>query len=166
MAAALALAVVLALPGGGAGSPSVTAAAGLGGRAATLAAPRVDPAHPKLLDRRVQGVAFPEWAHMFGWRHTGARLDRLNGRSASTVYYAKGDKRIAYTILSGRAVPAPPTAGRATRGPVKLRTLAAGPRKVVTWTRRGHTCVLSGARVPHDVLLKLAAWRGAGAVRF
>jgi hypothetical protein len=36
----------------------------------------------------------------------------------------------------------------------------------VTWLRLGHSCVLSGEDVDRDVLLKLAAWKGAGSVPF
>jgi hypothetical protein len=36
----------------------------------------------------------------------------------------------------------------------------------VTWLREGRTCVLSGADVPREELLALAAWKGEGTVSF
>jgi hypothetical protein len=37
---------------------------------------------------------------------------------------------------------------------------------VVTWTRDGRTCVLSGVGVDDETLVKLAVWNGEGAVSF
>jgi hypothetical protein len=39
-------------------------------------------------------------------------------------------------------------------------------RRVVTWQRRHHTCVLSGDSVDTATLTKLAAWKGRGTVVF
>jgi hypothetical protein len=40
-------------------------------------------------------------------------------------------------------------------------------RRVVTWERDGHTCVLSAPlAVPEQKLLDLAAWKGDGKVPF
>jgi hypothetical protein len=38
--------------------------------------------------------------------------------------------------------------------------------QVLTWLRRGHTCVLSGRGVRLDALLKLAVWRGRGRIPY
>jgi hypothetical protein len=37
---------------------------------------------------------------------------------------------------------------------------------VVTWMRRGQTCVLSGTATSQATLLHLAAWRGGGGIPY
>src|SRR5918992_1481595 len=74
-------------------------AAALGQRPAVEPAPR--PATAKLLDRQAAGLSFPDWSQKFGWRATGARTDTLAGRRMTTVFYVKGARRIAYTIVGG-----------------------------------------------------------------
>jgi hypothetical protein len=41
------------------------------------------------------------WSEEFGWRQVGSRMDPLDGRRAETVFYERGHRRIAYTIVSG-----------------------------------------------------------------
>jgi anti-sigma factor RsiW len=163
--AAAALIVALTLPSGTPGAPSVVQAATLATRAPTAAAP-VDPAQPKLLQARNAGVPFPNWLAKFGWRAVGARSDELRGRHVVTVFYEKKGKRIGYSIVSGRQLETPAGADVATREGTRLWSVGRDGRLIVTWQRGGHSCVLSGAHVPRDVLLKLAAWKGKGAVRF
>jgi hypothetical protein len=52
------------------------------------------------------------------------------------------------------------------RGGVVAHTYSDGHRLVLTWLRRGHTCVLSGAGVQRDAMLRLAAWRSHGEVPY
>ena len=113
------------------------------------------------------GVPFPYWEDRFGWHATGTRTDRLDGRLLTTVFYRRGAERIAYTIVSGNALP-PVTAARTTvRGGTLLAGSMSGGRPVVTWLRRGHTCVLSGGRgVSLGALLQLAGWRSRGRIPF
>jgi hypothetical protein len=131
-----------------------------------VAAVGIDPRQPRLLEQRVQKVSFPNLRAKFGWRAVGARADELDGRRTRTVFYAKGGRRIAYTIVAGDALDQPGGARRTVAGGVELRTLRAGDRVAVTWRRQGHTCVLSGTRVDAATLRELAAWKGMGAVRF
>jgi hypothetical protein len=50
---------------------------------------------------------------------------------------------------------------------VKLFITTDKGRRIVTWTRNGHTCVLSApVSVPEPKLLALAAWKGKGGVPF
>jgi hypothetical protein len=160
--AVAALAAVLVLPSGAPGGPSVVEAAALGQRPAVEPAPR--PATAKLLDRQAAGLPFPDWSQKFGWRATGARTDTLAGRRMTTVFYAKGARRIAYTIVGGAALDEPDGSDRVVEG-TRVRLVRARPPALVTWQRRGHTCVLSGTADP-ETLRKLAAWRGMGAVAF
>jgi hypothetical protein len=164
-AAAAAVLVLVALPEG-AGGPSVAEAATLATRPPAEPAPPPLPDEPKLLDAEVEGVVFPSWDEKFGWRASGARQDELDGRDTETVFYEKDGKRIAYTIVGGDALDVPDGAIPAEREGTELHGFESAGRTVVTWERNGKTCVLSGDAVPADTLLKLAAWKGKGAVRF
>jgi hypothetical protein len=162
--AAIALAAVLVLPADSE-SPTVVEAARLAERPPTgpLA---VDTSSPKLLVARVEGVPFPNWSNQFGWRQVGTRSDRLGDRDARTVLYAHDGKRIAYTIVSGDGIAAPSDASTTRRNGVTLHALGDRGRRVVTWWRDGRTCVLSASGVGDRELLKLASWKGDGAVPF
>ena len=109
----------------------------------------------------VQGLAFPDLAKSFGWRATGLRQGRLGGRDATVVYYEKAGRRVAYAIVSGRALAWPATGRTTTVGGVRYQTLSLEGRAVVTWRRLGHTCVMIGD-APSADLLTLASWRGGG----
>jgi hypothetical protein len=163
--AVAALALVLALPGGTPGAPTVVQAAGLTALPPTTPPPgRSDGS--KLLDTAVDGVAYPYWGDSFAWETAGARRDRLHGRHTATVFYDKNGKRIGYTIVSGPALKTPAGARTTVLNGVTLRSFTHDDRTVVTWLRAGHTCVLAGANVPLPVLLRLAAWKGKGGVPF
>jgi hypothetical protein len=163
-AVAVAVALVLALPENVPGGPSVAEAAVLTVRPATAGPPRAT--SPNLLAEAVDGVAFPNWVKKFGWKATGVRLDSLDGRRATTVFYEKGGHRIGYTIFAGDALKTPDGGASFRRGGIPLRLLTVGGRPVVTWLRRGQTCILSGADAEPGTLAKLAAWKGKGSVQF
>jgi hypothetical protein len=159
--AAAAVAVVLVLPGGAPGSPSVSQAARLALRGPLAPAPAPDSTDPraKLADR-FQGVYFPNYLATLGWRAVGMRRDRLDGRPATTVYYQGRDGLVAYTIVGAPALS--PPSGLVTRlNGFELRAFSLAGRTVVTWRRAGHTCVLSAARVPVGVLEQLAGYRAS-----
>jgi hypothetical protein len=164
--ACVALALVV-LPSGS-GDPTVFEAAALGQRPASSSTPARLPGRPGLLDRKAEGLDFPDWEAKFRWRATGARRDELDGRRATTVFYENPRAaRIAYTILSGPAIDPPDGARVAVREGTELRVVERGGRRVVTWLRGGHTCVLSGdAAVKPAVMLELAGWRAKGAITF
>lgn len=161
LAAALAvivLAAVLILPAGSPGGPSVSQAAALALRPASAPAPTPDPDDPiAQLHADVEGVYFPNWQSR-GFRATGQRRDRIDGREATTVFYKWAGRRIGYTIVGSPPLRAP-AAKVSWRNGTELRTLAVDGRAVVTWRRDGHTCVLSGASA--KVLQRLAASAGA-----
>jgi hypothetical protein len=163
--AVVALALVLALPGGTPGAPTVVQAAGLTALPPTTPAPGRSKGS-ELLDTAVDGVAYPYWGDNFAWETAGARRDRLDGRDTTTVFYDKNGKRIGYTIVSGRALKTPGGARTTVLNGVTLRSFTHDGRTVVTWLRSGHTCVLAGANVAPAALLKLAAWKGKGGVPF
>jgi len=160
-AIAVTLAVVMVI-GGGPGIEDVASAATRPptGKVAVV------PADSKVLKERVADVRFPNYFGKFGWKAVGTRTDEIDGRATRTVFYEKDGKRIAYTVVSGAALEEPDAADRATVEGTVIRALRASGREVVTWRRRGHTCVLSSKDVPRAELLALAGWKGKGDVAF
>ncbi len=165
-AVAVVAAIVLAIAfGGGGDGGDSTAALTVGQavaptlRAATLPAPRESLARHAQLDAAVDGVPFPYWGERFGWHSTGARADRIDGRTVTTVFYANsGGQRVGYAIFAG--APMPKTGGVvAWRGGVSYRLFGEHGVAVVTWLRDGHLCVVSGRGVSSATLLGLASWR-------
>ena len=156
-----ALAAVLAavvLVGGGPGIEDVAAAAV---RPPTAAIGPVA-AGSKVLDQRIGKVVFPNYLAKFGWKATGTRTDEIGGRKTRTVFYEKGGKEIAYTVVAGDALSQPGDASRATREGITLRALKSDGRTVVTWRRHGQTCVLSSKDVPREELLDARRLEGHG----
>jgi hypothetical protein len=104
-------------------------------------------------------VPFPYWEDRFGWRSTGTRSDRIDGRTVTTVFYSDSHgRRIGYAILAG--TPAPRVAGGtiAWRDGVPYRLLTENGAAIVTWLRHGHLCIVSGHGISSATLLKLASW--------
>jgi hypothetical protein len=158
--AVVVVALVLLLPAGTPGAPSVSQAAALATRGATAPAPGADPDNPGHLGTNVENLYFPDWTskNKDGWKAVGERRDRVNGRTATTVFYTKGGATVAYTIVGAPVLKVP--AGTVTlRAGVPYRTLVLGKRLVVTWRNHNHTCVLSaaGASVMGRTLVALAA---------
>lgn len=164
LAAALVAVLAVVLSGGPAG-PTVAAAARLAERPPSGPAPPPADVSGTKLALDVEGVVFPDLARSFGWRAVGVRRDKLDGRNAAVVYYAKDARRIAYVIVAGSGLPRPSGAAGTTRGGVLFQTLRVNGRLAVTWRRAGRTCVLIGA-APRAELLALANWRGYGTLRY
>ena len=162
-AAAAALVLALVVPGGEQGA-TVAEAAGLGERPPAQPAPRQS-REEYLLSAAVEDVQYPNW-HEHGWRALGSRSDRLDGRIARTVFYARDGHRIAYTIVAGRALPVPTDGRRSNRSHVALMSFAADGRQAVTWRRKRHTCVLSGSGVRPETLVRLASWKAGGRIPY
>ena len=154
-ATALALAVALAILPGGRSISSEAAALAMA--PATEPAPRT--AGP-LLQADVEGVAFPNWGPEFGWHQTGARRDTLDGRVTRTVFYEHMGHRVAYTIVPGAPVKAPPGARTVRRGGLEIALTRDGDRDVAIFERDGRTCILAGHVEHTSTLVRLAAWKG------
>jgi hypothetical protein len=146
--------------------PTIAEAARPSGLTATAPAPTRDPARPALLRAAFAGVTFPEWDRNFQWRATGRRRDALDGRTAETIFYEHAHHRIGYTVLSGKPLKPPDDADRYVVNGLELRAYSDGPRDVVVFERAGRTCVLAGEVHRRSTLLKLASWRGDGAIAF
>jgi hypothetical protein len=162
MAAALALVLVLAPEGAG---PTAERAAGISQLPATDRAPA---ASGPVLRAAVDGVRFPDWGPEFGWHATGMRRDDLGGRRATTVFYEHQGHRLAYTIVSGPALPPPADARMVERDGLEM-SLYHDPRHgghdVAVFERGGRTCVVAGHVIRLSTLLELAAWKGDGDIR-
>jgi hypothetical protein len=158
--AALAVNAVFTIDGGTTEAPSVADAAVLATRTphAPLLAPRRDSVTlPRL---SAAGPPYPYWEDRFGYEATGVRRDQLASRSATTVYYHRARRQIAYTIVWGAPIAAGASTHNAVRDGTLLRAFTARRRVIVTWLRQGHTCVLTSTDTPLTVLLRLASWKG------
>ena len=158
-AAAVAAVVVAAVAlTGGPGSPTVADAARLAAQPPT--GPRATSGRnvgDTARDRR-RGRGVPRLRERYGWRASGVRRGRIDGRDATVVFYAKDGMRLAYVIVAGAGLsrPSGTQAGvvRQSRVPdTPTNNEPAG----VTWRRGGHTCVLVGDATSAE-LLKLASW--------
>ncbi|HUA44964.1 MAG TPA: hypothetical protein VMA77_07045 [Solirubrobacteraceae bacterium] len=160
-------ATILALIAGGEPGLTVAQAATLAARPAVAGVAEPPDGRVTLPRLRASGLPFPYWEDRFGWRATGARTDRIDGRVMTTVFYRRGVQRIAYTIVSGKPVPAGAGVRTVTRARTRLASFStSGGQRVVTWLRQGHTCVLSGQDVPAAALFELAAWRAHGRIPY
>lgn len=156
------LALLLGLPDSGSTPFSLRQASALTLAPADLVAPREDPRHPGQLARGVDGVAFPYWEDSVGWRSTGARVGRIDGRSVTTVFYADArGRRIGYAIVGG--TPAPRVSGGRVswKSGTAYRLTRERGAELVAWDRDGHLCVISGHRVSGAALLALARADGS-----
>jgi len=160
--AVVAVALVLVLGGGGSGSGgglSLDQASALTQRAPTMPPPAESASDRAQLTLAVDGIPFPYWSERFGWRPVGARVDRVAGRTITTVLYQDGrGRQVGYSIVAG--TPAPDLAAgesRWRRGTV-FHLNSVGGANVITWTRAGHLCVMSGRGVDGATLLALASW--------
>jgi hypothetical protein len=142
--------------------PTLAQAAELSTRSAAAPAPPRRGDAPELLAAAEEGLPFPNWTQRFNWRPVGVRTDTVGGRHATTVFYAYEGHRVGYTIVSGPALSVPSGAAMARRGSIEFASLRAGGHVVVTWQRRGHTCVLTGPGVSRGDLLDLAGWTDSG----
>lgn len=161
-AAVLALALILS-SGGGSEQLSLRRTAALTALEATMGAPGESSGQRGQLAAAVDGVAFPYWEERFGWRSSGARQDRVGGRTVTTVFYRdNAGQRIGYAIVAG--TPAPRLVGgvvRWRRG-TPYRLLNENGSRVVAWLRGGHLCVVGGHGIADATLLRLASWEEPG----
>jgi anti-sigma factor RsiW len=164
-AVAVAAAVVAVLLSGGPAGPTVAEAAAVAEQPPSGPAPRPVGAEGTQLALDVEGVVFPDFLESYGWKAVGVRHDEIDGRDATTVFYEKGGRRIAYMIVAGSGLDRPSGAPSTTRNGIQLQTLEVNGQPVVTWRRLGRTCILIGP-APSDELLALASWRGDGTLRY
>jgi hypothetical protein len=161
LAAAAAVAVVAAIVAvslpADRGEPSFQRATAFGAQASTMPAPARDPARPAYLLPGVAGVSHPNWTRDYGFAAVGSRDDDFAGRRAVTVFYAgRSGDRIGYTIVTGRPLDVPRPVETVVRRGIAIDVLRTSGRRVVTWRRAGHTCILSGSQTSVARLVELA----------
>jgi anti-sigma factor RsiW len=156
-AAAVLVALVIALTGG----PTVEDAAAFAALPPTAAAPSTDGTRLMAVQ---DGVAFPRWdSEKLGWQATGMHTGDVDGRPATTVYYEKDGRTLAYTIVAGDALDGPEGSRSLTVGGTTVKLFDSGAGRAATWQRDGHTCVLAGRDVPDAKLAELAGWKAPAA---
>ena len=156
------VAIVISGVSGSNGTPSFAKISALTLAHSTTAAARENPADHSQLQISVGGVAFPYWSERFDWQATGMRVDRISGRTVTTVFYESPQhRRVGYAIVAGKLGP-PQTGSVSWRGGVKYRLLTSHGTDTVAWQRDGHLCVVSGRGVSSRVLLALASWDDRG----
>jgi hypothetical protein len=151
---------LLVLPGGAPGGPTVVQAAKVGAQGPQHRAPGRDPADRRLLAAGEGGVRFPAW-QAFDWYPSGARVDRVDGRHVTTVFYetTKGVP-VAYSIVGGAPLGRIDGGTTRTMGGVDVTTARRDGRWIVAWERGGRTCILTApTSVPLRQLVALPAWR-------
>ncbi len=157
-AALVAVAVAIGLSGGSS-TLSVQDASALTLRPATAAPPGESSVNRAQLAASVEGVAYPYWGGRLGWRATGARTDRIDGRTVKTIFYGGGHgQRIGYAIVAGASPPQMSGGVISRRDGTPYRLLTQKGAPVVTWVREGHLCIVSGRGVSGATLLRLASW--------
>jgi hypothetical protein len=156
---AAAVAVALAVSGSGGGGLSLAQASAVTLRGATMPAPGESTSNRRQLTASVEGVIFPYWGERFGWRAAGSRVDRVGGRTLRTVFYenARGNT-VGYAIVAGGSAPSLAGGTVERREGTDYRLHDVNGAEVVTWTRDGHLCVVSGRGVNGATLLRLASW--------
>ena len=150
----VAVALVLALSGGSnPAPPSLAAATAVALRAPTGPAPGQSGAG---LDVSSGGITFPYWQATVGWRAVGTRTDTLDGRRVVTVFYAAPHgEQVGYAIVGGSPLRVPAATTVRSNG-ISFSVLRTGPVRVVTWQRRGHTCVMASRTASPRRLIALA----------
>jgi hypothetical protein len=159
-------ALAIALTTSSSGGPTLLLrAADVALRPATLAAPAQSASRRGQLTRSVEGIAYPYWQDSLGWRAAGVRVDRVGGRTITTVFYepqharSAGSARIGYAIVAGRALPIPGGGSQISRKGIAFHVLSSHGATVVTWRRAGHTCILVARDVSGAALIHLASWQ-------
>jgi anti-sigma factor RsiW len=98
---------------------------------------------PAAGSEQIDGVGFPQPE---GWQAVGTRTDNVGGRATRTVFYEKGDQRIAYTIVARPALQEHDWVMRS------------GHLLAYAWPKDGRTCIISGS-VDEATLRKAATWQ-------
>ena len=108
-------------------------------------------------------IAFPDWTPL-GWPTSGARSDRLGGRTVTTEYYraymAAG--AVGYSIISGAPVQWGENGRTVTRAHGDYMLLTSGGAHIVAWVQGGHTCIIASRTASDATLLSLAADQDGG----
>ena len=119
----------------------------------TRALPGAPDAVPRV---SAEGVQFPAPGSANGWRPVSRHVGRVSDRRVTTLVYRSDGRRLAYSVVSGPPLGAPPTS-RSVGGrlPVVLAFDADGRAAVIT-VRSGHSVIVSAVGVPPAALVRAA----------
>jgi hypothetical protein len=153
-ALAVVIAALVVVASGGSSAPTLQQTTHLALAAAVAPAPSVSPGNPAILTDTAAGIPFPNWGPA-GWKPSGARVDKVAGRTIMTVFYTDPNgSKVGYAIVGGAPVK---VSGGTTQnvGGVEYTFLTIGSAHLVTWVQSGHTCVVAGRDVSHQTLKNL-----------
>lgn len=143
--------------GGVPAPPTIARVAMLARRDPTSPPPHPVAGPPGSVSEQFAGVTFPDYQRSFGVNAWGQRTDLTGNRTIRTVYYRLRDGvPISYSIVSGAALPVPPSPRHVIVAGVRITSYTKDRLSFVTLVRGGRTCVLAGA-VPTRTVLALAA---------
>ncbi len=152
--AAAAIAALIIVVSAGSNAPTLQQTTNLALASRTAPAPSVSPGNRTVLTDTGAGIPFPNWGPT-GWKPSGARVDKLGGRTIVTVFYKNPEgAKVGYAIVGG--APIAVNGGTAQDvGGVQYTFLTIGATHLVTWVQSGHTCVVAGRAVSNQTLLHL-----------
>jgi hypothetical protein len=147
--AAIVIALLLVLPSGTPGGPTVAQAAALGAEPISWSPPAQGLSGSAVTEEyaRFADVRFPTRLEGGAWTFQTWRISRLDGRRILTVYYSHAGRSLSYSIAA-----APRLRGQK----AGFTGFTQNGRAVVSWQETGHSCLLSSADVPRTTLLALA----------
>jgi hypothetical protein len=149
LVAAIVLALLLVLPGGTPGGPTVAQAAALGAQPISWSPPAYGTASDDLTTEyaRFADVRFPKQLDGGRWTFETWRIASLDGHRILTIYYSRGAETLAYSVAA-----TPKLRGQGSG----FATFTLNGRAVVSWQESNHSCLLSSANVSRTALLALA----------
>ena len=149
MLAAIVLTLLLVLPGGTPGGPTVAQAAALSAQPIKWSPPAPGTSGRSLAKAyaRFADVRFPRGLEGGGWMVETWRISSLDGRRILTIYYSRGSQIVSYSIAA-----APKLAGQK----AGFSTFTVTGHAVVSWQESNHSCLLSSAKSSRSALLALA----------
>ena len=147
--AAIALTLLLVLPGGTPGGPTVAQAAALSAQPIQWSAPAPGTSGRSLAKAyaRFADVRVPQGLEIARWKVETWRISSLDGRRILTIYYSRGSQIVSYSIA------ATPTLAGQKAG---FSTFTVTGHAVVSWQESNHSCLLSSPSSSRSALLALA----------
>jgi hypothetical protein len=102
----------------------------------------------------VAGMRTPDLGG-FRWSPKGARVDVVGTHTVATVFFERGGRVIAASVVSGEPIrePGPVVA---TPAGVRVHRISLAGRTILSWRRGGRTVVMSSVAVPEPWLVALA----------
>lgn len=123
-------------------------------RGSQSGAPRVSPSGAPAVTSA--GVAFPDLMARQGWSAVGRREDTVSDRTVTTLIYERAGRRIAYSVVSGPPLGAPPGSRAIVGRAPAVFGFDAGSRTAVMVARGGRSVIISGLDASPSSLVRVA----------